>query len=272
MLKDFLGHPSVQMKSATYNRPASVASPEGRSLGLELSMVVHWTLCSFKVLWQNRGAGPVVGVQACLNKAKWTDEGTASPETSSGGWRRAVVQGLGWEMVGWLGNRQALLLKLILWCCSKSVLCCLLSGGFVTLCHQTFSCLAVAGQPFSWGVGWVVVLCTESKPSQVLVWSLTCWWRCTVLLSLHGIFTRPPPLACCNFLSCHRFILFFVPLDTWSRPDNFINFKDGEQCALFLLCAVCWHPEYHKKVTIRHFFFSKFLTRLFKNCCASWVL
>lgn len=36
----------------------------------------------------------------------------------------------------------------------------------MTLWHQTFSCLAVAGQPFSWGVGWVVVLCTESKPLE----------------------------------------------------------------------------------------------------------
>lgn len=141
----------------------------------------------------------------------------------------------------WLGTDKSYYLN-----CFHDVVanCLVLSGcrAVLQLCATRCSfCSTIPWQHLSWGVEWGRGLwcCVQrgTPESQARIWSLVRWWSSTVLLNLHGTFPGSPLSACHNFCGFHRFILYFVLLDTWLRSDSFMNFS--MRCCV-LYSALYW--------------------------------
>lgn len=135
----------------------SLSSPEEGSLGLEViflsfygSTVVQalWQWCRHAWIRQNELMQGLHHLQPVLED----DVGVLS-KASAGRW-----------LVG-LETDKGCCLNFFYYVVANLSCVVLLSEVFLTLCHQTF-CSTVPGQQSSWGAGWVVVLCRESKPPE----------------------------------------------------------------------------------------------------------
>lgn len=174
-------------------------------------------------------------MQACLNKAKWTDEGTASPETHCGGRHGAVAQELAGRCLVGLGTDKGYCLNFFYHVANLSCVIPLsgVFGDFVPpdlLFAQLYQGSEVGGSAVH----------REQSPS-VRHWS--------------GAFPGLPLLACHNFLSFHRLVLLLYACGYLIKARQLCKLQAREAECFILLCIDYWHPWYHKKVTYCKSFF-----------------
>lgn len=256
MLKDFLCHPSVQMKSGRYNQPAVILAVlswgkefgPGAKYGGPLNPYFFQTLMA---AWWCRPHGRDAGMLE-QGQVNW--------------WRDCITWNLFWRITwgccprpglgdGWLAWEQT---RVISW--TFSVLCCPAGWWFWWLCATGPSlCSAVLGERGGW---WCCA--QRAKPQrQALIGSLLC----TVLLNLHGTLPQTPVFVCHNFLSFHRFVLLLYACGNLIEARQLYKLPAWQGESFFcsvLIVAILGITK--RLLTVSHFFNQQMFFNWFKMC------